>query len=34
MDKMKKEENNVKYIGFGSPLMDMIADVNQELINK
>lgn len=24
----------IKYIGFGSPLMDMIADVNDELIEK
>jgi len=31
---MNKEKTNVKFIGFGSPLMDMIADVNEELINK
>jgi hypothetical protein len=26
--------NNIKYLGFGSPLMDMIADVDDEFINK
>ena len=31
---MQKEKENIKFIGFGSPLMDMIADVNDELINK
>lgn len=25
---------NIKYLGFGSPLMDMIADVNEEIIKK
>lgn len=27
-------ENKIKYLGFGSPLMDMIADVEEEFINK
>ncbi len=26
--------NKIKYLGFGSPLMDMIADVDEEFINK
>jgi hypothetical protein len=27
-------ESKVKYLGFGSPLMDMIADVSEEFIKK
>ncbi len=27
-------DNKIKYLGFGSPLMDMIADVEEEFINK
>ncbi len=26
--------NKIKYLGFGSPLMDMIADVEEEFIMK
>jgi hypothetical protein len=27
-------DNKIKYLGFGSPLMDMIADVSEEVIIK
>lgn len=27
-------DQKIKYIGFGSPLMDMIVDVDDELIKK
>ncbi len=27
-------DSNIKYLGFGSPLMDIIADVDHELIKK
>jgi hypothetical protein len=28
------QEKGIKYVGFGSPLMDMIADVSSETIKK
>ena len=31
---MNSEYKKIKYIGFGSPLMDMIADVDQSLIDR
>ena len=27
-------EKGIKFVGFGSPLMDMIADVSTDTINK
>lgn len=27
------EDQKIKYLGFGSPLMDMIADVDEVMIN-
>ena len=28
------DTKNIRYLGFGSPLMDMIADIDEELIKK
>lgn len=27
-------DGNIKYLGFGSPLMDMITDVDDEMLKK